>query len=425
MLEWIVSSSVLAALMIVLRYLLRGHISLRLQYSIWLILLLRLLLPVSLGTSPVSVANALPQAAEFNYVQTNQSQGDDSSVYITPPQVDSDTSVPAQQPFDWAGLAMKLWAAGALVLLLWFAAINLSLWKKLCRSRRRLSVPDYPLSVYITNNIEAPCLFGLFRPCVYLTQETAVDGPALRHVLEHERAHWRHGDHIWALMRGLCLALHWYNPLVWWAAVLSGRDAELACDEAALKRLGEEQRGSYGSTLLSITCGRRPELMRAAATMTGGKRGIYERILMLARRPRTAVLTLALVILAAVFFTGCTFTGAEGPDWREQYLAFWDSWDIKDSLEHQGFQLIDLDFNGTPELIAWFAGGPVTMASQVFGLVDGRARIWRQLNKEYEVIPVDSRPFTLSVFDGDDLSNESLAALMEAWEPIDVEGLGA
>lgn len=425
MLEWIVSSSVLAALMIELRYLLRGHISLRLQYSIWLILLLRLLLPVSLGTSPVSVANALPQAAEFNYVQTNQSQGDDSSVYITPPQVDSDTSVPAQQPFDWAGLAMKLWAAGALVLLLWFAAINLSLWKKLCRSRRRLSVPDYPLKVYITNNIESPCLFGLFRPCVYLTQETAVDGPALRHVLEHERAHWRHGDHIWALMRGLCLALHWYNPLVWWAAVLSGRDAELACDEAALKRLGEEQRGSYGSTLLSITCGRRPELMRAAATMTGGKRGIYERILMLARRPRTAVLTLALVILAAVFFTGCTFTGAEGPDWREQYLAFWDSWDIKDSLEHQGFQLIDLDFNGTPELIAWFAGGPVTMASQVFGLVDGRARIWRQLNKEYEVIPVDSRPFTLSVFDGDDLSNESLAALMEAWEPIDVEGLGA
>ena len=425
MLEWIVSSSVLAALMIVLRYLLRGHISLRLQYSIWLILLLRLLLPVSLGTSPVSVANALPQAAEYNYVQTNQSQGDDSSVYITPPQVDSDTSVPAQQPFDWAGLAMKLWAAGALVLLLWFAAINLSLCKKLCRSRRRLSVPDYPLSVYITNNIEAPCLFGLFRPCVYLTPETAVDGPALRHVLEHERAHWRHGDHIWALMRGLCLALHWYNPLVWWAAVLSGRDAELACDEAALKRLGEEQRGSYGRTLLSITCGRRPELMRAAATMTGGKRGIYERILMLARRPRTAVLTLALVILAAVFFTGCTFTGAEGPDWREQYLAFWDSWDIKDSLEHQGFQLIDLDFNGTPELIAWFAGGPVTMASQVFGLVDGRARIWRQLNKEYEVIPVDSRPFTLSVFDGDDLSNESLAALMEAWEPIDVEGLGA
>ena len=425
MLEWIVSSSVLAALMIVLRYLLRGHISLRLQYSIWLILLLRMLLPVSLGTSPVSVANALPQAAEFNYVQTNQSQGDDSSVYITPPQVDSDTSVPAQQPFDWAGLAMKLWAAGALVLLLWFAAINLSLWKKLCRSRRRLSVPDYPLSVYITNNIEAPCLFGLFRPCVYLTPETAVDGPALWHVLEHERAHWRHGDHIWALMRGLCLALHWYNPLVWWAAVLSGRDAELACDEAALKRLGEEQRGNYGRTLLSITCGRRPELMRAAATMTGGKRGIYERILMLARRPRTAVLTLALVILAAVFFTGCTFTGAEGPDWREQYLAFWDSWDIKDSLEHQGFQLIDLDFNGTPELIAWFAGGPVTMASQVFGLVDGRARIWRQLNKEYEVIPVDSRPFTLSVFDGDDLSNESLAALMEAWEPIDVEGLGA
>lgn len=61
MLEWILSSCVLILAVVGLRYLLRGRLSLRLQYAMWLIVLLRLLLPVSLGSSPVSVTNALPQ----------------------------------------------------------------------------------------------------------------------------------------------------------------------------------------------------------------------------------------------------------------------------------------------------------------------------------------------------------------------------
>ncbi len=57
----------------------------------------------------------------------------------------------------------------------------------------------------------------------------------LRHVLTHEFTHYRHGDHLWSMLRCLALAVHWWNPLVWLAAELSRRDAELACDEGALK----------------------------------------------------------------------------------------------------------------------------------------------------------------------------------------------
>jgi len=64
MFEWIVSSSVLIVVVILLRFILRGKISLRLQYALWALVLVRLLVPVSLGTSAMSVENLARRAAE-------------------------------------------------------------------------------------------------------------------------------------------------------------------------------------------------------------------------------------------------------------------------------------------------------------------------------------------------------------------------
>ena len=70
MVEWFVSSAVLAALLIGAHYLLRGKISARLQYTLWLVLLVRLLLPLSIGKTAVSVANLLPKAEPATVMQT-------------------------------------------------------------------------------------------------------------------------------------------------------------------------------------------------------------------------------------------------------------------------------------------------------------------------------------------------------------------
>ena len=70
MAEWFVSSAVLAALLIGAHYLLRGKISARLQYTLWLVLLVRLLLPLSIGKTAVSVANLLPEAEPAAVMQT-------------------------------------------------------------------------------------------------------------------------------------------------------------------------------------------------------------------------------------------------------------------------------------------------------------------------------------------------------------------
>lgn len=93
-------------------------------------------------------------------------------------------------------------------------------------------------------------------------------------------------------------------------AVWSRRDCELACDEAAVKLLGEEERYDYGRTLLGMVAGRREEmgLFLSSTTMTAGKRTIKERIQTLARRPRTTVsMAMALTVLIIVL-GACTFT---------------------------------------------------------------------------------------------------------------------
>ena len=349
MLEWIVSSAALCALIIGLRYLLRGRIGLRLQYALWGLVLLRLLLPVSFGSSRFSIMNALPEEGELlPPVSTADSRTEAEGISPLPaaaplpispgslapaprteaqptplvPKTELPAAEPEKTPLDAGRILRILWLAGAGAMLLWFAGVNLRFAGRLRRSRERFSgEKDYPLPVYVTGAAETPCLFGLFRPAVYLPPEAAAD-PALGHILAHELTHFRHGDQTWSLLRSLALAIHWFDPLVWWAAFLSRRDGELACDEGTLRRLGEGERSAYGRTLLRMTCASRPALFRAATTMTGSKRGLKERIRLIVRKPRTAILTLAAVILTAALALGCTFTGAKKPvEYNDEWFA--------------------------------------------------------------------------------------------------------
>ena len=120
----------------------------------------------------------------------------------------------------------------------------------------------------------------MFRPAVYVAPETAADPAALRHVLAHEGTHYRHGDHVWSLLRCAALCVHWWNPLVWLAVVCSRRDGELACDEGALKTLDREERRAYGETLLALVTAKPSprDLLCCATTMSGEKRSLQERI---------------------------------------------------------------------------------------------------------------------------------------------------
>lgn len=338
MLEWIVSSSLLILVVLVLRAALGKRIGAGLRYGLWSVVLVRLLVPVAfftLAVTPLPTVKA-PEALreESIYVLpvdhvpveesgvrfagdgTMEPFGDPGSFGYPRLEDEGRTVTRYAERISPLELLGWIWAAGTAVMVLVLITANTRFAIRLRRVRRPLEGTAAPVPVYVAPGLPSPCLTGLFRPAVYVTEEVAASPAMLRHVLAHELTHYDHRDHLWSVLRGAALAVHWWNPLVWLAVVCSRRDGELACDEGALKQLGDGERTAYGETLLAlVTAKSKPaDLLRFSTTMTGGKRSLRERIQRIAVQPkRLAVAMLAAVAvlsLAAV----CAFGRAEAKE---------------------------------------------------------------------------------------------------------------
>ena len=231
MAEWFVSSAVLAALLIGAHYLLRGKISARLQYALWLVLLVRLLLPLSVGKTALSVANLLPEAEPAAVIQAEPAAVPPAQAARTPEPaapaapvqtpvqpVQRPASTPAQAGTDSAEpeksaqkpavsvrkIFLLVWASGAALLGLWFLFCNLRYGRQLRAGVLRAIAPkEGRPAVRLTQTALSPCLFGLFPPVIYVTMDCAQDEQLLHHCAEHEYTHYLHRDHIWAVLRGV------------------------------------------------------------------------------------------------------------------------------------------------------------------------------------------------------------------------------
>lgn len=320
--KWIVSSSALILFVTLLRHLLRGKIALRLQYALWGLVLIRLLVPVSFGESPLSVMHALPDVSSQTVVP--EAMLPDTHVFPpaaweSPPLITGHEASPghdvphgASVPKDRGSAVKVVWLGGAAVISLFFLTTNLRFFARLRKNRYLTDMGGYPLPVYVSRLVETPCMFGLFHPAIYVTEEVMGNPTVLRCALEHETTHYYHMDHIWAALRGVCLALHWYNPLVWLAATLSLHDAELACDESTVERMGERSRLGYGSSLIGLTSGKHCAggLLNTATTMTGSKKNIKERVMLISKKQKMAPYTISFVVLAVALAACSTFSGA-------------------------------------------------------------------------------------------------------------------
>ena len=309
MTEIIPTSSVLILFLIVIRKLLRRRLHPTLQYALWLLVAARLLIPGTLFSAPVSLVETAQDLRTTLVSETTPAP----ELPLSPDAALSGAfaaASPGEQPdgFPLHPLDLKtFWMAGMGLTGAVLLTSNLIFTRRLRRTR--VPLPQYTCSapVYLAADLPSPCLFGLLRPSIYVNQSSLQPGP-IAHILAHEEAHLRHGDHLWALLRAVCLVVHWYNPLVWWAAILSRRDCELSCDAAAIRRLGESQRIAYGETLLTMALPRSTSLLGIATTMTTGKRTLADRITFIATRPRmrfiSAVLALAAACGAVVFCFG-------------------------------------------------------------------------------------------------------------------------
>ena len=346
--EILLTSSALILALLALRRLFRRTVSRRMQYALWLLVLVRLLVPVNVGTlahNVLSAAAPVQTVVEERldtpvlYVQDGterrpaqllpgkESQGDPQS-----PPSDAAQSAPADEysivtpTYRTVTLSEALtyvWYAGMVGVGAWFLFTNLRFARALRKARTPYRVEGCRYPVYLVSALPSPCLFGVLRPAVYLNEKALQSPDALRFVLAHEQTHARHLDPLWSLLRGVCLTVYWFDPLVWLAAVLSREDCELACDEGTLRALGADERAAYGKTLLALVpvCDKPQNPLLGATTMTSGKRSLKERVTCIAEnRQAKAVAVFAAVALAALV-CAVSFTGA--PDTPPEVTQEW------------------------------------------------------------------------------------------------------
>lgn len=295
------------------------------SYALWLAVLLRLLCPVALS-SPLSLLGMLDAPAgdsrgglsSMQYIEERQAGIGFMPAQIAVPRVGDGRDGLGGREEQAGGqdigtynvgrsdvsLARRLtvlftcvWGAGFLGMI-GYGAFSL------CRIRRKLRVA-IPLreNIFLADDIETPFVIGMIRPKIYLP--CGLSDNEQSYIVLHEQHHVKRLDQIMKALAFLALCIHWFNPLVWLAFVLSGRDMEMSCDEAVIRKPGEDIRADYSASLLALATGRR---VFAATPLAFGEGDTGGRIRNLANWRRPAFWAVLAAVVGCVALTVCLLT---------------------------------------------------------------------------------------------------------------------
>ena len=290
---------------------------------LWALVAVRLVLPFSLQ-SPVSLQAAqspvtavlyeLPQTQEAAQ-QTDEVLSGGSAEPVTPlppTEVVTAQPVPTPKPAMTVSLLAAIWLAGVVMMLTYMLVSYLGIYRRVCTAVR---LED---NVYRCGSWGTPFVLGLLRPRIYVPE--GMDDAALPQVLAHERCHIRRGDHLVKPLAFLLLALHWFNPVLWAAYVLLGRDMENACDERVLRGVDGAGRAAYSRALVACAVRQRPA---AVCPLAFGEVAVQERVKNAMNGKKPAVWAAVLLAIAAAVIAVCFLTS---PGRREPSVdGAWDA----------------------------------------------------------------------------------------------------
>lgn len=262
---------------------------------LWLLVALRLLLPARLTVeSPVSL-----QQPESPPIQAYQELRQQEKVYVSaPPEQRLEMAGPAAaQGFALLDQLPAIWLTGVGCMALYMA---LSLLRMRWRLRAASRIQD---NVYRCTDWSTPFVLGVLAPRIYVPE--TVSEQDFPQVLAHERCHIRRWDHVWKPLAFLLLAVNWFNPVLWAAYVLLGRDMERACDEMVLKNATPIQRAAYSRAL--VACAAQPK-MAAVCPLAFGEVAVKERVKNVLNYKKPALWAVILLVVAAAIIGVCLLT---------------------------------------------------------------------------------------------------------------------
>ena len=288
------TGSIVIAVVLLARLLLRRAPKIY-SYMLWAVVLFRLLCPISLSAG-LSVLKPLP---------VTTTQGLSTVTYrpvepVIPASGELGQEAARPEPAETVKAetgAQAMTLAAAVWLTVGGALAGCSLVQYTVLRRKLREAAPYRGEVYLSDSIATPFVMGVLSPKIYLPWDTPQE--ERRFIIAHERQHIHRGDPLWKLLGYLALCVHWFNPLVWLAFFLGGKDMEMSCDEAVLNRLGEDIRADYSQALLRLATHKR---LIAGMPLAFGEGETKGRVRNMARwrRPKVWVSGICAVLCLAV-----------------------------------------------------------------------------------------------------------------------------
>jgi bla regulator protein BlaR1 len=271
--------SIVGLVIILLKVVLKDKINPQWHYLIWMVLILKLLIPFG-PESSISLFNfvpTLPQGIEQGIVNR------ETPVQILPPQLDTKPGenitdsranhgyVP-RDSFEERNVIPRnifpfIWVIGAILTGLWVMYVFHSFKNKVQKSayevrkdlvellescKRKLGIKE-DINIVIQDKIKAPSLYGLVKPKILLNPKVlSLKENELKYILLHELAHYKRKDVLMNYILLILQVVHWFNPFIWYCFKLIRQDMEVATDEKVLQTLEQREHKDYGRTLLTI-----------------------------------------------------------------------------------------------------------------------------------------------------------------------------
>lgn len=330
-------SAAITAGILLFRFIFKNRISSKLQYLMWWLLILRLLMPVTpdiglhFNLQDMLLKQAhqaeLPTPAPVLDVAPASVPNTQPSYDSVTPAVQPDTDVAPSQHVnptkstDWYSIVFVVWLLGAIGFLGWLIFVKLRYYESLQhlmaggprevyelydRCCKELGVK--PLPLWIVNKSMSPGIAFFGEPVLLVPLSLCNDESRLRFALLHELTHKKRGDHYMTLLLNILRAVYWFDPVVHFAFSELRSDMESACDSDVLAYIGYEQKRGYLTVILDMFSYDTEPIL--GMSQIRSKRMAKRRMKGAFMKSRTSPAFRAITLCIALIMSLCCFTTA-------------------------------------------------------------------------------------------------------------------
>lgn len=330
-------SAAITAGILLFRFIFKNRISSKLQYLMWWLLILRLLMPVTpdigfhFNLQDMLLKQAhqaeLPTPAPVLDVAPASVPNTQSSYESVTPAVQPDTDVAPSQHVnptkstDWYSIVFVVWLLGAIGFLGWLIFVKLRYYESLqhlMAGGPREAYDLYgmcckelcvkPLPLWIVNKSMSPGIAFFGEPVLLVPLSLCNDESRLRFALLHELTHKKRGDHYMTLLLNILRAVYWFDPVVHFAFSELRSDMESACDSDVLAYIGHEQKRGYLTVILDMFSYDTEPIL--GMSQIRSKRMAKRRMKGAFMKSRTSPAFRAITLCIALIMSLCCFTTA-------------------------------------------------------------------------------------------------------------------